>query len=234
MTDRTEKRCPTCQEVKPVEMFYVVKSRPDGRAAHCKKCSWEREKKNRENNPKRVQQLKESYERNKEKIYANKKAKYYENHEASLKRIRDSYVANRENRIEYSKQYRLAHLDEAADWQAQHRTNNPEKHKQYEVTRSSKDERKQYQRKMGARRKQMERDAKKSATHTNVEWMKLCAKYEFKCLKCGRDDVDLTKDHIVPYTDGGTDALDNVQPLCASCNSSKGSRTIDYRPKEGA
>lgn len=42
------------------------------------------------------------------------------------------------------------------------------------------------------------------------------------CLKCG-DTSDLAIDHIVPVALGGTDELDNLQVLCRSCNSSKGS-----------
>ena len=36
---------------------------------------------------------------------------------------------------------------------------------------------------------------------------------------------DMTIDHIMPRSRGGTDALENLQLLCQSCNSSKGPRT---------
>jgi 5-methylcytosine-specific restriction endonuclease McrA len=48
-------------------------------------------------------------------------------------------------------------------------------------------------------------------------------------LCCGRPDVKLTQDHVVPLARGGSNLIDNIQPLCASCNSSKGTQTIDYR-----
>ena len=35
----------------------------------------------------------------------------------------------------------------------------------------------------------------------------------------------LTVDHIVPRTQGGGDALENLQLLCAACNSTKGTGT---------
>ena len=49
-----------------------------------------------------------------------------------------------------------------------------------------------------------------------------------KCLKCGsKEDVQL--DHIVPIHKGGENKLSNLQPLCKSCNVSKGIKIEDYR-----
>lgn len=49
-----------------------------------------------------------------------------------------------------------------------------------------------------------------------------------KCLNCGTSE-NIAIDHIKPISEGGLDTIDNLQPLCQSCNSSKGSKTIDYR-----
>lgn len=49
-------------------------------------------------------------------------------------------------------------------------------------------------------------------------------------MKCGATD-DIVKDHIEPVYSGGSDAIDNLQPLCRTCNSAKGPDTTDYRPK---
>jgi 5-methylcytosine-specific restriction endonuclease McrA len=61
------------------------------------------------------------------------------------------------------------------------------------------------------------------------EWQEILRKYGNKCLCCGRKDVKLTMDHVVPISLGGTHTADNVQPLCQSCNSAKGTKVIDYR-----
>ena len=39
---------------------------------------------------------------------------------------------------------------------------------------------------------------------------------------------NFTVDHIVPQSRGGTDHLDNLQLLCAACNSLKGDRPQEY------
>ena len=39
-------------------------------------------------------------------------------------------------------------------------------------------------------------------------------------------NVMLTKDHSVPKSEGGTDDLSNLEPMCSKCNGAKGSRTL--------
>jgi 5-methylcytosine-specific restriction endonuclease McrA len=65
--------------------------------------------------------------------------------------------------------------------------------------------------------------------YTVKEWNNLIEKYCNKCVCCGRTDVKLTVDHVKPLIAGGNNTIDNIQPLCKSCNSSKGAKHIDYR-----
>lgn len=65
---------------------------------------------------------------------------------------------------------------------------------------------------------------------SEVEWLELCSKYGNKCLCCG-EKKPLTRDHVIPLTDGGLNIIDNIQPLCKTCNSRKGTKTIDFRGK---
>ena len=61
------------------------------------------------------------------------------------------------------------------------------------------------------------------------DWVDLCNKYENKCLCCGSKKDKLTIDHVIPLILGGTNTIENIQPLCGSCNSKKGIKTTDYR-----
>jgi len=55
------------------------------------------------------------------------------------------------------------------------------------------------------------------------------ALYGHRCARCGKP-VRLTMDHVVPLSRGGCHVEGNLQPLCQSCNSLKGTRTIFFPP----
>lgn len=46
----------------------------------------------------------------------------------------------------------------------------------------------------------------------------------FTCAACGIAGGDLTVDHIVPVTRGGTNDPDNLRTMCRSCNARKNDR----------
>jgi hypothetical protein len=64
--------------------------------------------------------------------------------------------------------------------------------------------------------------------YTASQFQDLCSQFDNICLKCGQSK-NLTADHVVPLSKGGSDSIDNIQPLCGICNSEKGTKTIDYR-----
>lgn len=72
------------------------------------------------------------------------------------------------------------------------------------------------------------RELRAGGEHNEPEWQRLLAACGFKCLRCGTQE-NLTKDHIVPVASGGNNYITNLQPLCRSCNSWKGPKTIDFR-----
>lgn len=71
--------------------------------------------------------------------------------------------------------------------------------------------------------------AKSKGTHSVAEWFNLCKEFDLRCVICGNFPINLTKDHILPIFLGGSDSIINIQPACASCNSSKGRDFFNWK-----
>lgn len=68
-------------------------------------------------------------------------------------------------------------------------------------------------------------------SHTEAEWEALLVFLGGRCLACHDGYRRVERDHVVPITLGGSDSIDNLQPLCRSCNARKSNRSVeDYRP----
>jgi 5-methylcytosine-specific restriction endonuclease McrA len=87
------------------------------------------------------------------------------------------------------------------------------------------------QNEMAVRRRQNEKDSRLKGRHTNEEWETLKGHFNYRCLSCGyyEPEIRLTKDHVLPISQGGSDSIDNIQPLCLGCNCMKMSIGIDFR-----
>ena len=141
------------------------------------------------------------------------------------------YEANSEERKAYHRQYRREHPEYFQEKMDEFREQNPSYHRDYmrKWARDNPDkitelDNKRRAFKMG-----------KSDSFTDREWAELKRRYNYTCLRCGRykPEIKLTADHIVPISKGGVGTIDNIQPLCGSCNSAKYDNTIDYRPNWG-
>ena len=132
-------------------------------------------------------------------------------HEKIKEQRRTRYRNNPDKAIERSRNYKLAH---------------PEYNKNYGQTYPEIIRRKTAHRR--ARRKNA------SGTYTLRQWLELKEQYGHMCLCCGRKEpeIKLTVDHVVPLTKGGDNTINNIQPLCFSCNSTKRTKIIDYRTKK--
>ena len=78
--------------------------------------------------------------------------------------------------------------------------------------------------------------AQERGTHTEDEWLELCAEFGFRCVRCGLRPLALERDHIIPIYQRGTEAISNIQPLCKICNTAKGPEDINwavYRREHG-
>lgn len=68
--------------------------------------------------------------------------------------------------------------------------------------------------------------------HSKLEWQEMKEFFNYTCVKCYGESglINVERDHIVPIYQKGSDGINNIQPLCARCNASKGPENFDYRP----
>jgi 5-methylcytosine-specific restriction endonuclease McrA len=148
--------------------------------------------------------------------------KWQTNNPAKFKEVNKKWKkAHKEKRAEESKEWAKSHpmyrREVGEKWRTEHpdygknwRKNNRDKIKIYAQSRRA-------------------RIVGNGGDLTLEEWYAILDFYGHKCLCCGRDDVKLTIDHVVPIFQGGKHSADNVQPLCGPCNSRKKDKHIDYR-----
>ena len=135
-------------------------------------------------------------------------------------RKRDHYKKNAVARREAERKYYHANADKALQYRITHREQRAMQHRAHQLLYPERHRTKAnryYARRRGA-----------EGNYTTAEWVALCAYYDNQCLCCGLRKP-LTIDHIVPLIQGGSNSIDNLQPLCRNCNSAKGGKMIDYR-----
>jgi HNH endonuclease len=123
-------------------------------------------------------------------------------------RVRESFARHREEHLAIQARWRAANLERhrasARDWLKNNRE----------------------QANLNSRLKKQRR--RNGGTLTKADWRLVLDVYGEACLACGKPEV--TIDHVIPVSVGGLNVISNVQPLCGFHNTSKGTRTVDYRP----
>lgn len=156
--------------------------------------------------------------------------------------LRGYYTEKKPTLADKYRAYQAKHRDRIADYQREYRAQHPDlyqQRKQYyqELYQRNRDAirkaQREYQRQhpeLSARRTMRYYARKQGAqgTHTSAEWIALRAWFGNRCACCGATRR-LEADHVIPLSRGGSDEIENIQPLCRSCNSSKATDTTDYR-----
>ena len=211
LSDIPKKRCSKCGETKPLSEYHKEKSHKDGRRSDCKDC------KNKAKNERRVA--------NPEKARKRERELWAANPERGRARVRKWKAAYPEKNRQQVRRWSASHPEKkhknSQDWY----TNNLERaiENAHKWKAGNIEKVRNYKREHRARKRQ------NGGQITIAEWQEYLDRYGYKCLCCGRDDVKLTHDHIVPLKLGGPNTIENSQLLCQSCNSKKGLKIIDYR-----
>lgn len=169
---------------------------------------------------------KEYYESNLEKCKKSRKDYYLKNRDKFIKQFRNYYFVHKEYALEWAKNYIADHPEIAKKSQENFKVNHPERIKMFKDrwAKGHPEKRLEYAENRRARK------IANGGSISSKEWEEIKKKYGYRCLCCGRTDVKLHMDHVIPLAKGGHHSIENIQPLCKSCNSSKNTKDIDYRP----
>jgi 5-methylcytosine-specific restriction endonuclease McrA len=228
--------CSKCGHAKPLHQFHASPRYLGGFTRICKAC--------------RAEYAKAWAKRNRDKVEA-KRRRYIEAHPERVKESQQQYrrgergsSKNREN----ARRWYAANLPKVRAYvRAKQATRTAEeKKKQLESNRkwvaANIDKKRAYTRAYVKRNLEKanaawrKRRAKKlliPGSHTEAEWRALVKSFKGKCVCCGVKPDRLTRDHIIPLGEAGSsDNIDNIQPLCGSCNCRKGNHhRIDFRKR---
>lgn len=208
------KKCNKCKSILPLSEFRLTPK--GGYTSPCKSCQREYRQQNRD----RFRELENTRRKNLS----------LDQREARRRRWREKPETQAKEDV-YNKNYRrrdyVKDKNKARNIEYRSHPENQEKARQKTIAwRKANQEKARHQAKIKAYRKKGA-----EGSHTLDQWLTLLSYFDC-CPKC-REDRILTRDHIIPLTAGGTNYIDNIQPLCRSCNSKKLNTTIiDYRPRE--
>jgi len=218
------KRCSKCNIVKPTEEFNKNKNDSTGFHSHCKDCARLYNSTHLKEAAERAQKY---YHKNEEKCRDARMDYYARNRDLEISRHKQWMLENKEQQKIYNQKYH----ENNPNWAKEYRQKNLERMKIRDKIYSIGYRREHYQELLSRNRARRSLKKANGGDLTYEQWVQVCNKYENKCLCCGTSER-MSLDHIIPITKGGKHIAENVQPLCCSCNSRKGTKIIDYRPKE--
>jgi hypothetical protein len=151
------------------------------------------------------------------RVYRKKHRKELNAYAARYRRV------HREDKIEYLREWKEDNPDYDREWQKKNRKKKRANQRRY---------RQRYPERIRAlNAAYATKKTGAGGKFTEAEWKALKKKYKYRCLKCEKKKK-LFPDHVLPVSKGGTSFIQNIQPLCGTCNSEKNDKHIDYRKRK--
>lgn len=225
-----------CGRELPLSSFGKFKEGKYGRRSKCNECRAKEEKGRRAQHPSTEEQKEAARRRtrewtkaNPERAKANAKRTYQAHPERAKAAAKAWQNRNPEKRLAAYKRWLRSNPDKAKAASKRWRERNPDKVQAlYKSWVASNRERvRELNRKWHAEHPEHRRsryEATHSSDFTFDQWLELMSEFGYKCVYCGRSDVKLTMDHIIPISKGGLHTKDNIVPSCRPCNSKKGAK----------
>jgi len=157
--------------------------------------------------------------------------------ECARERSRAWRAANRERYLEQSRKLYHQDIESNRAYKREEARRNREQRKQYANKRRAENYEKviSIERASRERNKEKNRPAKNARQQVrnrivqgktfNISDKDLRKLYNQPCSFCGTKE-NLSVDHIIPLSRGGSHSIGNMMTLCRSCNSSKGNKTV--------
>lgn len=225
VTTEEQRQCRVCQHWYPLADYGKATRSPGGRKTRCKACEHQ------------------YYLDHQEETKARTKARYWANTEAAYEWRQRHYKANRERILEEQRAFRQANPEVIKDRKRREYKNNredyaarreawkkanPERLREWYREYRHKDRRSNPTRYAEYQHRRRALKQGNGGTFAPKQWEALRIWFGDACLCCGATGK-LVIDHVVPLSKGGDNTIQNLQPLCVSCNSRKHANTVDYR-----
>lgn len=226
------KICTHCKQKKSISEFGKNARCADGIHYQCKECCNALRRKSHNNDKEKGKKASRTWrEKNSTRVKAYAKQYRDKKRETLLMALKKWKETNKVKVKEYQKKWRSDNENHIRSYQFNY-DNNQGRMVREKWRKENKDKGR------ARRHRYIARKVGNGGSYTADEFIALCAQYGNVCLCC-KSSTALEADHIVPLSQGGTSCIDNIQPLCRSCNASKGSQIIDFRsdyydPKFGA
>lgn len=223
------KTCSKCNNTFPATTEYFSKNKSClyGLNSICKSCIKEYRK--------------NYYQKNADKLKADSKKYVSENADAVKQYRKKYYQDNKEQLSEKNRQWNLENKEKMDSYRRKWKEKNSDSDKRYyennkekllkrnakyrsenhELMRFYKRKWKVINREKIYHNEKIRRSNKTEGYYTIAQWDDARKYFDFKCAYCGNYHENLTQDHFIPLSKGGTYTDDNIIPICAKCNSSK-------------